>query len=169
MSWLVKRLRNHVQQWTTSGLIWIGSRWEGSSSLVLYTNKWVILYFFFIFYVFILFSWCVFCFCFVFFSPGGAGTVGYCRPRGLRQAEASLVPWHRCHPHVLFHRQPRQFRWETLFKTVFVWHRCKIHKLQGLQLRYMIKLYFTLLVLHKSVAFISAESRQLVPAKLSDC
>lgn len=47
------------------------------------------------------------------YLPGGVGAVGYCWPRGLRQAEASLLPWHGCHPHVFLHRQPRQFRWGT--------------------------------------------------------
>ena len=45
---------------------------------------------------------------------GGAGVMGHCRSGGLWQAEASLLSWHGCHPHVLFRRQPRQLRYCTL-------------------------------------------------------
>lgn len=50
------------------------------------------------------------CFDVVFF-PGGVGIVGYRRPGRLWQVEASLLPRYRCHPDVLLHWQPRQFRW----------------------------------------------------------
>lgn len=40
--------------------------------------------------------------------------MGYSWPRGLRQAETPVLPRHWRHPHVLFHRQSRQFGWDDL-------------------------------------------------------
>lgn len=83
MSWLVKRLCNHAEQWTTSGLNWIGSRWEGSSSLILCTNKWVILYF-------LLYFMCLFYFLGVLFFVFFPRWSWHC---GTLQAKRTTTGW----------------------------------------------------------------------------
>lgn len=105
------------------------------------------------------------------YLPGGVGAVGYCRPRGLRQAEASLLPWHGRHPHVFLHWQSRQFRWgtaDTQKSWVFKQVRLDKPRLRRQQQRN----YKEYRIHHFSLCinvFILTESRQFISAQQAVC
>lgn len=46
-----------------------------------------------------------------FHVSGGAGSMGYCRARGLWPASSTFLPRHWRHSYVLLYWQSRQFRW----------------------------------------------------------